>query len=218
MFVFSKIARDFKLPMFPLEMLFESGNKSREKIQSFDILPRRHSYRHSLPLDQPIGKRQAQGVGKQFWRHFLGIVSLKYVSIFDEQDLLSKQFCWHTSIQQSLVFIIKSSLIQITILLSSQCLLKKDVKVIFAWKCGDLCIKPDSQKPIHQIHQNEVKYFAWKRNSFFLVIQGKMGRQLILTFANYLKKEKSEILWQGGLLNSLFERHLVTFYLRAWDR
>ena len=66
MFVFSKIARDFKLPMFPLEMLFESGNKSREKIQSFDILPRRHSYRHSLPLDQPIGKRQAQGVGKLF--------------------------------------------------------------------------------------------------------------------------------------------------------
>ena len=37
MFVFIKIVADFKLQMFPLEMLFESGNKSREKIQSFDI-------------------------------------------------------------------------------------------------------------------------------------------------------------------------------------
>ena len=37
MFLFSKIVQDFKLQMFPLEMLFESGNKSREKIQSFDI-------------------------------------------------------------------------------------------------------------------------------------------------------------------------------------
>ena len=38
-YVFSKNDEDFKLPMLTLEMLFESGNKSREKIQSFEILP-----------------------------------------------------------------------------------------------------------------------------------------------------------------------------------